>query len=179
LDGTTNYSRGYPVYSVSIALAQQGRGRVGVVYDPLRDECFYAREGSGAFLNGMPLRVSQVNKFENALFGFELSHDQALRERGLQWFARLGSQSVTARIGGSAALSFCYIAAARLDGYMHLSLNPWDVAAGIVIAREAGARVTHLDGSSASLEGGAYMAANRKFLPVMLKAVQELEAQTS
>ncbi len=177
LDGTTNYSRGYPVYAVSIALAQHGQGKVGVVYDPLRDECFSAVTGRGAFLNDRPIQVSQVSRFENAVWGFELSHAQELRERGLNWFARLGAQSVTARIGGSAALSFCYVAAARLDGYMHLSLNSWDVAAGILIAREAGARVTHLDGSTASLNGGSYLAANRKFLPVILKAIRELQAQ--
>lgn len=177
LDGTTNYSRGFPLYSVSVSFAQRGKGQVGVIYDPLRNECFWGVRGKGAFLNGRPLTVSQVSQFQDAVIGFELSHPQDLRERGLDWFARLGSQSVTARIGGSAALSFCYIAAARLDGYLHLSLNPWDVAAGIVIAREAGARVTHLDGSAATLDGGGYLVANRKFLPVMLKAIRQLQAR--
>ncbi len=175
LDGTTNYSRGYPVYAVSIALAQRGQARVGVVYDPLRDECFWAVSGQGAFLNGNPIYVSQVSRIENAVLGFELSHDQTLRERGMNWFAQLGSRCVTARIGGSAALSFAYIAAGRLDSYLHLSLNSWDVAAGILLARESGARVTHLDGRSASLNGGGYVAANRKFILVMLKAIQELQ----
>ncbi len=177
LDGTTNYSRGFPVYAVSLALAQKGQAQVGVIYDPLRDECFSAVRGQGAFLNGRPIHVSQVRRFQDAIFGFELSHEQGLRERGLAWFARLGAQSVTARIGGSAALSLAYIAAGRMDGYMHLSLNSWDVAAGILIAREAGARVTHLDGSAASLNGGAYLAANSKFLSVMLQAVRELQAE--
>ncbi len=177
LDGTTNYSRGFPVYAVSLALARKGQAQVGVIYDPLRDECFSAVRGQGAFLNNRPIHVSQITRFQDAIFGFELSHEQSLRERGLGWFARLGAQSVTARIGGSAALSLAYIAAGRMDGYMHLSLNSWDVAAGILIAREAGARVTHLDGSAASLNGGAYLAANSKFLSVMLQAVRELQAE--
>ncbi|MGB8645540.1 MAG: inositol monophosphatase family protein [Anaerolineae bacterium] len=176
LDGTTNYSRGYPVYAVSLALARRGQPQVGVIYDPLRDECYHAVRGHGAFLNDTPIRVSQVHRFEDAMLGYELSHEQGLRERGLNWFARLVTPSMTARIGGSAALSLCYIAAGRMDGYFHLSLNPWDVAAGILLVREAGGRVTHLDGSAATLRGGGYLAGNRKFLPVMLKAIRELQA---
>jgi myo-inositol-1(or 4)-monophosphatase len=178
LDGTTNYSRGYPVFTVSVALAQNGRGFVGVVYDPLLDECFYATRGGGAFLNGAAIQASLVAKFEQAMLGFELARDQDLRERGLDWFAQLASRTLTGRIGGSAALSICFVGAGRLDGYLHLSLSPWDVAAGILIAREAGARVTHLDGRAATLRGGAYLAGNRKIFPSLLRAVRELEAST-
>ncbi|MGE5141080.1 MAG: inositol monophosphatase family protein [Rudaea sp.] len=177
LDGTNNYSRGFPVFAVSIALATRGRLSVGVVYDPLRDETFYATREGGAFLDGVRLQVSQVSRFDESVVGFELSHAQLLRERGLRWFADLGSRCVTARIGGSAALSLCYIAAGRMDAYFHLSLNPWDVAAGILMVREAGGRVTHLDGRAASLEGGGYLAANRRFLSVMLQAIRELRAR--
>jgi myo-inositol-1(or 4)-monophosphatase len=177
LDGTNNFARGYPVYAVSIALVQRGQLVVGVVHDPLRAETYSAMRGGGAFLNGKRLQVSQVSRFDESVLGFELSHAQELRERGLAWFARLGSRSVTARIGGSAALSLCYVAAGRLDGYLHLSLNPWDVAAGLLMIREAGGRVTHMDGRSATLDGGDYVAANRKFLPVILKAIKELQAE--
>lgn len=178
LDGTTNYSRGYPVFSVSVALAQRGRALVGVVFDPLLDECFYASRGGGAFLNGTRIQTSLIGKLENALMGFELARDQELRERGLAWFAQLASRTMTGRIGGSAAMSICYVGAGRLDAYLHLSLNSWDVAAGILIAREAGARVTHLDGSAATLRGGAYLAANRKLFPSLLRAVRKLEAKS-
>jgi myo-inositol-1(or 4)-monophosphatase len=165
------------VFAVSIALATRGRLSVGVVYDPVRDETFYATREGGAFLDGVRLQVSQVSRLDESVIGFELSHAQPLRERGLRWFADLGSHSVTARIGGSAALSLCYIAAGRMDAYFHLSLNPWDVAAGILLVREAGGRVTHLDGRAASLEGGGYLAANRRFLSVMLQTLRELEAR--
>jgi myo-inositol-1(or 4)-monophosphatase len=176
LDGTTNYSRGFPVFAVSVGLAHKGQGLVGVVYDPLLDECFYATRGGGAFLNGAPIRASLIAKLEQGLLGFELARDQELRERGLNWFAQLSSRTMTARIGGSAALSICYVGAGRLDAYLHLSLSPWDIAAAILIAREAGARVTHLDGRSATIRGGAYLAGNRKIFPSFLRAVRELEA---
>lgn len=176
LDGTTNYSRGYPTFSVSVGLAQKGHMLAGVVYDPLLDECFYAIRDGGAFLNGSPIQTSLTGKLEQALFGFELAREQELRERGLDWFGKLGSRTMTARIGGSAALSLCYVAAGRLDAYLHLALSPWDVAAGILIAREAGARVTHLDGRAATLQGGAYLAGNRKIFPSLLRAVRELGA---
>lgn len=179
LDGTTNYSRGFPAFSVSIGLAQNGRPAVGVVYDPLLDECYHATRGGGAFLDGTEIAVSRVSKLEHALLGFELAREQELRERGLDWFAKLGSHTMTARIGGSAALSFCYIAAGRLDAYLHLALSPWDIGAGILIAREAGARVTHLDGRAATLQGGAYLASNRRLFPSFLRAVQELNASHS
>ncbi len=174
LDGTTNYARGYPVFSVSIGLAQRGRPIVGVVYDPLRDECYYAARGEGAFLNGAPIQPSRVSKLENAVIGFELAREQGLRDEGLQWFAQLISRSVTGRIGGSAALSLCYVGAGRLDAYYHFSLNAWDVAAGMLIAREAGARVSHLDGRAATLRGGGYLAANRHFYPALLRFIRGL-----
>jgi myo-inositol-1(or 4)-monophosphatase len=179
LDGTTNYSRGFPVFSVSVALSNKGQGLVGVVYDPLLDECFYATRGGGAFLNGAKIQASLIAKLEQGVLGFELAREQELRERGLNWFAQLSSRTVTARIGGSAALSICYVGAGRLDAYMHLSLSPWDIAAAILIAREAGARVTHLDGRAATLRGGGYLAGNRKIFPALIRAVRELEKTPS
>jgi myo-inositol-1(or 4)-monophosphatase len=179
LDGTTNYSRGYPTFSVSVALSQKGQSLVGVVYDPLLDECFSAIRDGGAFLNGTEIQASATGKLEHALLGFELARDQDLRERGLEWFAQLGSRTMTARIGGSAALSLCFVAAGRLDAYLHLALSPWDIAAGILIAREGGARVTHLDGRAATLRGGAYLAGNRIIFPSLLRAVRQLEARSS
>jgi myo-inositol-1(or 4)-monophosphatase len=174
LDGTTNYARGYPIYAVSIALAERGRPQVGVVYDPLRDECFTAVRGEGAFLNRVRLSASRVAALEDAIIGFELPREQGLREQGLQWFGALIAESMSGRIGGSAALSLCYVGAGRLDAYFHPALSPWDVAAGVLVAREAGARVAHLDGHAATLRGGDYLAANKKFFPAILRRVSEL-----
>jgi myo-inositol-1(or 4)-monophosphatase len=177
LDGTTNYARRYPVYSVSIGLARRGRVELGVVYDPVREECFSAQRGRGAFLNRTRLQASRVARLEDAVVGFEMPRDQKLRERGLDWFAQLAARSQTARIGGSAALSLCYIGAARLDVYLQLSLSAWDVAAGMLVAREAGGRVTHLDGRAATLRGGAYLAGSRKIFRALLETIRQLDAR--
>lgn len=174
LDGTTNYSRGYPVYSVSIALVERGHPQVGVVYDPLRDECYYATRGEGAFLNGAKIHPSRISKIEDTVIGTELPRDQSLRERGMHMFSELAGLSMSARLGGSAALSLCYVAAGRLDAYFHLDLHTWDVAAGILIAREAGARVTHLDGRAATIQGGTYLLASRQFFPAFIRTIKHL-----
>ena len=176
LDGTTNYARDFPLFCVSIALTERGRSLVGVVYDPLRDECFHAVRGEGAFMNATPIRASQVSKLEDAAIGGELPREQELREQALGWFASLVSRSMTGRIGGSAALSLCYVGAGRLDAYFHPSLSPWDVAAGMLIAREAGARVRHLDGRPATLRGGGYLVANKRFFPAIRRELEKLEA---
>ncbi len=159
LDGTTNYARRLPIFAVSIALTRRGQPLLGVVYDPVRRECFYAERGRGAFLNGQAVRASRVASIADAVVGFELARMPPLRARGLALFSRLERASVTARIGGAAALSLCYVGAGRLDAYLQLSLAPWDVAAGILFVREGGGRVAHLDGSTATLRGGGYVAA--------------------
>lgn len=174
LDGTTNYARRIPIFCVSLALVQRGQPLVGVVYDPLRRECFFAERGRGAYLNGVRLRASEISSFESAVVGYEVSREPRLRALGLNFFAHFASQSITARIGGSAALSLCYIGAGRLDTYMQLTLSSWDVAAGILIAREAGARVTHLDGRPATLKGGAYLAGAPNLFPEFLKQIKSL-----
>jgi myo-inositol-1(or 4)-monophosphatase len=171
LDGTTNYARRIPIFCVSLALTRRGQPLVGVVYDPLRRECFFAERGRGAYLNGTRIRASAIAVLEQAVVGYELAREPRLREAGLKVFARIAAQSITARIGGSAALSLCYIGAGRLDAYLQLTLAPWDVAAGILIARQAGARVTHLDGKPASLKGGAYLAGAPRVFPDFFKQV--------
>lgn len=172
LDGTTNYARQLPVFSTSLALTRRGQPIVGVVYDPLRHECFFAERGRGAFLNGARIHASKVASMERAVAGYEFAREPQLRALGLKLLAHVAMQSTTARVGGSAALSMCYVAAGRLDTYMQLTLFPWDVAAGILIAREAGARVTHLDGKTATLKGGAYLAGAPKIFAEFSRQVQ-------
>lgn len=174
LDGTTNYARHLPVFATSLALTRRGQPVVGVVYDPLRNECFFAERGGGAFLNGARVHASRVAAMDRAVVGCEFAREPQMRALGLELLEHFAMQSTTGRVGGSAALSLCYIAAARLDVYMHLSLYPWDVAAGILIAREAGARVTHFDGSRATLRGGAYLAGAPKIFPEFLAQVQSV-----
>jgi myo-inositol-1(or 4)-monophosphatase len=147
LDGTVNYAHGIPIFSISIAYAREGELALGVVYDPMRDELFSAERGSGARLNGRPLHVSTASQLRESLLvtGFPYDTWDSPRDN-LKNFARFSRLTQGVRRLGSAALDACYVAAGRFDGYWELSLSPWDVAAGGLVAEEAGARVTNVDG---------------------------------
>lgn len=148
LDGTVNYAHGIPIFSVSIAYQEQGQVQLGVVYDPMRDECFCAARGLGARLNGQPIRVSTTRELNHSLlvtgFPYDIRDNPA---NNLDNYARFALCTQGVRRLGSAALDACYVAAGRFDGYWEVRLNAWDVAAGGLIAEEAGAMVTNLDGS--------------------------------
>jgi myo-inositol-1(or 4)-monophosphatase len=148
LDGTVNYAHGVPIFAVSIAYAEGGQVCLGVVYDPLRDECFSAERGRGAWLNGLPIRVSGADELDRSLLVTGFSYDLRTNpQNNLDQFARFALLAQGVRRLGSAALDLCYIASGRLDGYWELRLSAWDVAAGGLIAEEAGAVVTAVDGS--------------------------------
>jgi myo-inositol-1(or 4)-monophosphatase len=147
LDGTVNYAHGIPIFTVSIAYAHNGAVRLGAVYDPLRDELYSAEHGQGARRNGDPIGVSSVSEIRRSLLVTGFAYDVATSARNnLDNFARFMRLSQGVRRLGSAALDLCYIACGRFDGYWELSLNPWDLAAGGLIASEAGALVTDLTG---------------------------------
>lgn len=147
LDGTVNYAHGVPFFSVSIAYAQEGVTRLGVVYDPLRNELFAAERGAGAWLNGRPIRPSAVADLGKSLLVTGFPYNAWVTpDDNVGNFARFSKCTQGVRRLGSAALDLCYIAAGRLDGYWELTLHPWDVAAGGLIAEQAGARVTDLLG---------------------------------
>jgi myo-inositol-1(or 4)-monophosphatase len=147
LDGTVNYAHGIPIFTVSIAYAQNGAIMLGTVYDPLRDELYSAEHGQGARRNGDPISVSSVSEIRRSLLVTGFAYDVATSARNnLDNFARFMRLSQGVRRLGSAALDLCYIASGRFDGYWELSLNPWDLAAGGLIASEAGALVTDLTG---------------------------------
>ena len=169
LDGTMNYARQYPVFSVSIALQGDKGLEVGVVYDPLRDEMYSAERGSGATLNGEPIKVSAVTILSDAVIGAEFPRKPELRTKSLAVFARLASEAITARVGGSAALSLAYVAAGRLDGYFHYTLSPWDVAAGLLILAEAGGRVTDHSGRAVDIYSEQFLVTNGKMHDELLK----------
>lgn len=177
LDGTTNYARRIPIFSVSIALTRRGRPIVGVVYDPMRQECFLAERGGGAFLNGTPISASEISTIDEAVIGYEVAREPNLRVLGMKLFIHFALQSITARIGGSAALSLCYVGAGRLDAYFQPMLSAWDVAAGILIAREGGARVAHFDGKPATLKGGSYLAAAPRLYPEFMRQFQNTRSK--
>jgi myo-inositol-1(or 4)-monophosphatase len=146
LDGTLNYVRGMPSYAVSIALEQAGDVLVGVVFDPLLDECYTAARGRGAFLNGRPLRASRCGALSEALVAISFSADVPRGSIEVRRFVEVLHAAQSVRRTGSAALNLCYVGAGRLDAYFASSVKSWDVAAGVLIAREAGAVITSING---------------------------------
>ncbi len=147
LDGTVNFAHGIPIFSVSVAYVQDGKILLGVVYDPMRDECFSAEAGKGAWLNGEPIHSSEALKLEQSLLVTGFPYDiRTHPQTNLDHFAKLSLASQGVRRLGSAALDLCYVAAGRFDGYWEMRLSPWDLAAGALIAREAGAQVSDLQG---------------------------------
>jgi myo-inositol-1(or 4)-monophosphatase len=147
LDGTVNFAHGVPIFCVSIAYAQNGVVKLGVVYEPLRDECFSAERDRGAWLNGQPVHPSQPLDLDRSLLVTGFSYDIRSNPRNnLDNYARFALNSQGVRRLGSAALDLCYVAAGRFDGYWELEVKAWDVAAGGLIAEEAGARISNVHG---------------------------------
>jgi len=147
LDGTTNYAHRFPFFAVSIALEIEKEVVLGVVYNPHMDEFFEAARGKGARLNGEPLRVSTTSTLENSLLATGFPYDVHERpEKVMTLLERMIVRAQGVRRLGSAALDLCYVAAGRLDGFWEQDLKPWDTAAGEIIVREAGGRVTTFDG---------------------------------
>ena len=174
LDGTTNYAHRYPMFSVSIALEVNQRMECGAVYDPVRDEMFSARRGSGARLNGEPISVSEVSSLGDALLltGFPYNIEERVSwAMGLFRGFLLKAQAI--RRGGSAALDLCHLAMGRCDGFWELDLHPWDTAAGVLILEEAGGRVSRFDGGSYHVESREILASNGQFHDAMMAAIAD------
>ena len=149
LDGTVNYAHGIPAFSVSIAYAHDGLVRLGVVYDPLRDELFAAELGQGARLGRRRLQVSQVTELQRSLLVTGFPYDAwSTPHDNLENYARFARLTQGVRRMGSAALDLCYVGAGRFEGYWELGVSPWDIAAGALIAAEAGAIVTSVTGEA-------------------------------
>ena len=161
IDGTLNFSRGIPMYCVSIALQAGGESVVGVIYDPSRDELFSARRGHGARLDGTSIEVSDVSSLGDSLLvtGFPRSLD-AVEEDNLMNFAKLTRASRGVRRLGSAALDLAYVAAGRLDGFWEYYLNPWDTAAGYLLVSEADGRVSDASGGRYTAHEQSVLATN-------------------
>lgn len=161
LDGTTNFLHGLPHWAISIALEHKGEVVAGVVYDPTKDEMFAAEKGAGAYVNNQRLRVSARARLDGALFatGLPFGGRPQLPE-SLQDLARLLPATAGVRRWGAAALDLTYVAAGRFDGFWERGLHSWDMAAGLVILREAGGLAEALDPAGNPLEDGNVIAAN-------------------
>ena len=147
IDGTVNYSHRLPKFCVSIGFAVHGDLQLAAVYDPMRNEMFSAERGKGAFLNGKRIHASAADNLSQSLLVTGFPYDVWKSRQNLDQFSHLTQLTQGVRCQGSAVLDGCYVAAGRLDGFWELSLKPWDVAAAGLIAQEAGARVTKVDGS--------------------------------
>lgn len=175
LDGTVNYAHGVPIFSVSIAYAKNGIVELGVVYDPMQDECFSAVRGKGAFRNDTPIHVSAVEEMVGAMLCTGFPYDvHTNEENNLNYFNSFVKTSQAVRRLGSAALDLCYVAAGRLDGFWELSLNAWDIAAGMLIVEEAGGVVTTMQGTPITLVPPFSIVASTPALhPMMMKTIEE------
>lgn len=177
LDGTTNFAHGYPHVSISVALEYRGEILVGLVYDPLRRECFRAVKGQGATLNGSPIRTSATTELDKALLATGFPYDR--RDHAdyyLSFFKAFLMRCQGIRRAGSAALDLCYVAAGRLDGFWELKLKPWDIAAGGLIVTEAGGFVSDFSGNTFSIWGNETLASNSR---IHAEMVQVLDAVPS
>ena len=169
LDGTTNFLHGIPQYAVSIAMRENNKLQLGVVYDPFKEELFCASRGEGATLNNRRIRVSTQKDLQGSLIGTGLPYrvDQEL-DTYLATLRALLTHTSGIRRAGSAALDLAYVAAGRFDGFWEFGLNIWDIAAGVLLIQEAGGLVSDLDGGHDYLQTGNIVAANgRLFKPLL------------
>jgi myo-inositol-1(or 4)-monophosphatase len=172
LDGTTNYLHSFPQYAVSIALYENNVATHAVVYDPFKEELFYASNGEGAYLNDERLRVTKTHGLENTLIGtgFPFKHPQHL-DCYLDTFKAIHPQVSGIRRAGSAALDLAYVAAGRMDGFWEIGLNSWDIAAGALLVKEAGGFIGDFSGRDQYLETGNVVAGNGGAFKAILKTI--------
>lgn len=180
LDGTTNYAHTYPFFSVSIGLEEDGKRILGVVYNPMTDELFWAEPGEGAWLNDKRISVSDLKEMKTSLLatGFPPDTTRAVRTNILQ-FKTLTDQTHGVRRDGSAALDLCFVACGRLDGFWEMKLAPWDIAAGSLIVEEAGGKVTNLAGGPLDISSGHILATNAKIHQEIVDVLVRLEKEDS
>lgn len=172
LDGTSNYLHGFPFFSVSIALKIKNRIEHGVIYDPLRHECFAASRGRGARLNDRRIRVSKQTLLSASLLGTGFSlRDTTLAQKYLPTFEALIGKCAGMRRTGSAALDLAYLASGRLDGFWEFGLRPWDVAAGSLLIREAGGLISDFQGGDDFLKQGDVVAGTPKVFKSLLQTI--------
>jgi myo-inositol-1(or 4)-monophosphatase len=173
LDGTTNFAHGFPMFCVSIGLAEGDRPLAGVVYQPMLDQLFCAARGRGATMNGRRIRVSRTRALGGALLGTGFPFDARTNpENNLNYFAQFVGRARALRRAGSAAFDLCAVAAGWFDGFWEMKLNAWDVTAGILMIEEAGGRVTDYEGGPAGLHGRKFVCSNGLLHDAMLEVIR-------
>lgn len=161
LDGTTNFVRSFPFFCVSIALEQSGEILLGVIYDPMREELFFSRKGEGAFLNRKRIRVSRISRLSEGFLSTGFAYGvRTAKNKNISNFSRFLKRSLAIRRAGSAALDLSYVACGRFDGFWEMELHPWDCAAGILLVKEAGGKVSQFNGKKFDLRCKEMLASN-------------------
>jgi myo-inositol-1(or 4)-monophosphatase len=174
LDGTTNFLHGLPHFCISIALERAGEIIAGVILDPVKDETFWAEKGIGAYLNDRRLRVSSRRQLTNALIGTGTPFgERADRPRFLRQLDAIMTSVADVRRLGAAALDLAYVAAGRYDGFWEYGLHPWDVAAGLLLVREAGGYISEPDGEGNPAVSGDVLAANDHLHGPLLRILRQ------
>lgn len=174
LDGTTNFLHGIPHFAISMALEREGEIVAGLIYDPMKDEMFFAEKGAGAFVNEKRLRVSARQHLADTVIGTGIP----FRKRGdhpyyLKLLEAVMGNTAGVRRMGAAALDLAYVAAGRFDGFFEIGLSPWDMAAGIILVREAGGYVTEIGGGKDMIQSGEILATNDRLLDPLGKLLRE------
>jgi myo-inositol-1(or 4)-monophosphatase len=180
LDGTTNFLHGIPQFAISIGLEREGQMVSGLIFNPVTDEMFVAEKNHGAFLNERRLRVAARNNLKLALFATGIpflgreGHEPFLAE-----LEEVMAVSSGVRRFGAASLDLAWVAAGRYDGFWEKGLSPWDMAAGLLIVREAGGVVTDMEGSGRMFEDGSIVCANEALHPQLMKLLKQARSRTS
>ena len=153
LDGTTNFAHGFPMFNVTMALEAEGELTAGVIFDPIKDELFTAERGGGSYLNNRRIRVSETRKLSDALVATGFPSRKRHLNVNIHFYHQLGMQTHGVRRCGSAAIDLAYVACGRLDAFWEFGLNPWDMAAGVLLIEEAGGRYSGMHGEAHRLRG--------------------------
>jgi myo-inositol-1(or 4)-monophosphatase len=173
VDGTLNLAYGFPFFSVSIGLVERRQPVLGVVTAPLLDELFVARAGAGATLNGQPITIQVPERLSDALVALDLGHADEAASQSLALGVQLRPHVAALRLMGSAALALAYVAAGRLSGFFHHRLDPWDMAAGLVLVQEAGGLTVDLAGKPVTtLSRGPLVVGSPPVVEAVLRALR-------
>lgn len=171
LDGTTNFVHGWPRSAISLALYRNGEAQLGMVHDPYLKETFWAQKGEGSWCGALRLKVNPCERLKDALLTTGFADEPAAQWEVCRLLQR---ESHGVRVSGCAALDLAYVACGRVDAFWEVDLKPWDVAAGILLVREAGGVVSDLGGAEAVLDSGNYLATSEALQPELLTALGRL-----
>jgi len=174
LDGTTNFAHGFPMFNVTMALEHEGELIAGVIFDPVRNEMFASERESGAYLNNRRIHVSTVDRLNDALVATGFPSRKRHLHVNVNFYYQLAMLTHGVRRAGSAALDLAYVASGRLDGFWEFGLNPWDMAAGILLIREAGGKCSDMEGGPVNLRGRHLLADNGLVHEAMLAVFSEV-----